>query len=121
MLGYLNADFGDAIRSITNTASENETNLDKVHFNIKIFEQFSKAYLTEVNLIITAIEKKYLPFFALLITYEQLIRFYTDYIQHNIHYKVSYPEQNLQRAKVQLKLLEEMMLHFDEMKRIIDN
>jgi len=63
------------INSKKTTYELNFIDLDKVHFNIKIFEQFSKAYLTEVNSIITAIEKKYFPFFALLITYEQLIRF----------------------------------------------
>ncbi len=118
MPGYLTTDFGDAIRSISNTTTENEKNINKVHFDLKIFEIFYKAYFSEVKAIITPIEKEHLAFFALLITYEQLIRFYNDYIQGDIYYKTDYPEHNLQRARVQLKLLEEMGENIDKMQAI---
>ena len=116
MPGYLTFDFGDAIRSITNTASENEKDLEKVHFDLERFKVFCKAYIHKVKSFIKPTERKYLAFFTLLVTYEQLIRFYKDYIQNDIYYKIDYPSHNLQRAKVQLKLLEEMLMGYEKMK-----
>lgn len=119
MPGFLNNDFGDAIRSLTNTSDENEPNLSKVGFDMQLFEHFSKAYLVEVGNMISDKEKKYLALFALLITFEQLIRFYGDYLNNDSYYQISYPIHNLQRAKVQLKLLQEMTAKFDEMQHCL--
>ncbi len=115
MPGFLNNDFGDAIRSLTNTSDENELDLEKVGFDMALFDSFSKGYLSEVESIISDKEKKYLALFALLITFEQLIRFYGDYLNHDAYYAVSYPTHNLQRSKVQLKLLQQMSARYEDM------
>ena len=119
MQGYLNVDFGDAIRSICNTSNENEQNLSKVDFDSEIFKHFTQSYLDAVKEFILPIEKEYLAFFVLLITYEQLIRFYNDYLQNDIYYTIKYPNHNLDRTKVQLKLFEKMLDKYDEMKKFI--
>ena len=121
MPGFLNNDYGDAIRSLTNTADENELDLQKVGFNMALFEHFSKAYLKEVKGLISRKEQKYLTFFALLITFEQLIRFYGDYLNDDCYYQTDYPTHNLQRSKVQLKLLQEMAVRFDEMQNYLEH
>ena len=108
MPGFLGNDFGDAIRSLANTAGENEPDLERVHFDDRLYENFAKAYLDTVRRIISLREREYLSRFVLFITFEQLIRFYADYLQNDVYYPVSYPTQNLQRAKVQWKLLREM-------------
>ena len=121
MPGFLNSDFGDAIRSLTNTADENEKDLAKVDFNFSLFKSYTKAYLKVVRGIISTKEKEFLALFALLITFEQTIRFYGDYLQFDLYYKTDYSEHNLVRAKVQLKLLKEMAERYVEMQAYNEN
>ncbi len=108
MSGYLCADFGDAIRSFCNTAEESESDLSKVKFRYNIYKAYTNSYIDAVEDIITPIEKDSLPLFAMLITYEQTIRFYDDYLDEDTYYKVDSPIHNLVRTKVQLKLLDDM-------------
>ena len=119
MPGYLNNDFGDAIRSLTNTSDENEKDLNRVDFDFSLFKSYTKAYLRIIKDNITSKEKEYLALFALLITFEQCIRFYGDYLQNDIYYKIDYATHNLQRAKVQFKLLKQMNKRFDDMQQYI--
>lgn len=119
MPGFLNADYGDAIRSLTNTSDENERGLEKVGFNFSLFKSFTLAYLNIVKNSITAKEKEHLALFVLLITYEQLVRFYGDFLEGDVYYQTLYPMHNLQRSKVQLKLLQQMVLKFDKMRTFI--
>ena len=44
----------------------------------------------------------------LVITYELGIRFLTDFLKGDRYFKITNPTQNLERAKVQFKLLETM-------------
>ncbi len=99
-------DFGDSIRSYTNTGAEDDPNLENVSMNRQIYEAYLKGYLSEADNFLTEIEKKYLPFSAKYITFEQVLRFLMDYIDGDTYYKIKYPEHNLVRAKAQLKLLQ---------------
>ncbi len=119
MPGYLMSDFGDAIRSLSNTCREDEKDVNKVSFDFKLYESFAKGFLKNVESFILPQEKENLAFFALLITYEQALRFYTDYLSGDIYYHIDYPEHNLQRTRVQLKLLNEMNSHFKAMEKLI--
>ncbi len=119
MPGYLMSDFGDAIRSLSNTCREDEKDLNKVSFDFKLYESFAKGFLKNVESFILSQEKENLAFFALLITYEQALRFYTDYLNGDIYYHIDYPEHNLQRTRVQLKLLNQMNSHFKAMEKLI--
>ena len=119
MPGYLNNDIGDAIRSLTNTSDENEQDLERVNFNFLLFQHFIKAYLKVMKGQIEPKEKEHLALFALLLTFEQLIRFYGDFLAGDIYYQTSYPDQNLQRAKVQYQLLHQMFQKFEDMQRFI--
>ncbi len=108
MPGFIPVDFGDAVRSLCNTSDENETNLEKVDFDFSSFQRFASAYLMIMKDYLTRKEIHGLTIFPLIITFEQIIRFYTDYLENDIYYQVDYPEQNLNRSKVQLKLLNKM-------------
>ncbi len=119
MPGYLPADFGDAVRSLCNTTDENETNIEKVGFDIDSFQAFTKSYLEIMNPLLISNELNSLAVFPLIITMEQLIRFYTDYIEGDIYYQTNYPKHNLNRSLVQLKLLESMSTYFEQMQIFI--
>ncbi len=108
MPGYVHYDFGDALRTIANTGEEDDQDLDNVRFNLDYFKAFTKGYLKRLLDILTEKEKKLLPLAPLMMTYNQVIRFLTDYLQGDIYYKTDYPMHNLQRTKAQLTLYKSM-------------
>lgn len=106
MPGILHYDFGDAIRTICNTAAEDETDLANVAFNLEYYKAYKKGFLKQVKDSLSAIELKYLPLAVKTMIFIMALRFLTDYLNNNIYYKIKYPEHNLDRAKNQFKLLE---------------
>ena len=98
-------DFGDSIRSYANTAAEDEQDLSKVELSTSMYEAFYRGYISNADKFITEIERKYLPFSARYITYEQVLRFLMDYIDGDTYYRIKYPQHNLVRTLAQLKLL----------------
>lgn len=112
-------DYGDAMRSYTNTGLEDDPNLDNVSMNIEIFRAYTAGYLSETNKFLTPAELDYLAFSAKYITYEQVLRFLMDYINGDTYYKVKSPDHNLVRTKAQYKLLRSMEQQYDTMKAIV--
>ncbi len=113
-------DFGDAIRSYTNTGLEDDKNLDNVNMDIEIFKAYTKGYLEETMVFLSPVELNYLAFSAKYITFEQVLRFLMDYIDGDNYYKIKYPEHNLIRTKAQYKLLLSIEEQFEEMKNFVD-
>lgn len=114
-------DFGDAMRSYTNTGQEDDENLDAVSCDISIFEGFANGYLSETIGFLNGKELEYLAFSARYITYEQVLRFLMDYIDGDHYYKIKNPEHNYQRTIAQYKLLTSMEEQYPEMCRIVQN
>ncbi len=114
-------DFGDAMRSYTNTGEEDDVNLDAVSCDLAIFEGFTKGYLSQTIGFLNKKELEYLAFSAKYITYEQVLRFLMDYIDGDNYYKIKSPEHNHQRTLAQYKLLTSMEEQYDEMCRIVLN
>lgn len=112
-------DFGDAIRSYTNTGAEDDTDLDRVSMNIDTFRHYAEGYLSERSATMTESERKWLAFSALYITYEQVLRFLMDYIDGDTYYKTAYPDHNLVRTRAQYRLLESMEQQYEQMQTII--
>jgi aminoglycoside phosphotransferase (APT) family kinase protein len=119
MPGCIHSDFGDAIRTFTNTTSEDEKDLSKVSMSLELFEAYAKGFLSETRDILSGEEVSQLAFSARYITWEQTLRFLTDYINGDVYYKTGYPGHNLIRARAQARLLESMEEQFEEMERII--
>jgi Ser/Thr protein kinase RdoA (MazF antagonist) len=108
MPGYVAYDFGDAIRSIINTAPEDEKDLDKIGLNVPLFESFTKGYLSASAGFLTENEIKSLPLSVLLFPYMQGVRFLTDYLNGDTYYKTHFPHHNLQRTRAQFQLLRKL-------------
>ncbi|MBC8488872.1 MAG: aminoglycoside phosphotransferase family protein [Bacteroidetes bacterium] len=119
MPGYVHYDFGDSIRTFANTADEDESDLSKVNINLDYFTAFAKGFLKETKLNLNTTEIETLAFSAKLMTFIIGLRFLTDYIYGDKYYKIKYPGHNLQRARVQFKLLESLEEKYIEMQRII--
>ncbi len=119
MPGLALSDYGDSIRFGASTAAEDEPDLDKVHFDLDLFEAYTKGYLEAAGDVLTPAEKEYLPWGARLLTLECGMRFLTDYLQGDTYFKTEYPNHNLVRARTQFKLVEEMEDRFGEMQAIV--
>ncbi|WP_346859820.1 aminoglycoside phosphotransferase family protein [uncultured Draconibacterium sp.] len=113
-------DFGDAMRTYTNTGAEDEVDLSKVSMDLEIFRAFTKGYLEETAWFLTPKEFEYLAFSAKYITYEQVLRFLMDYIDGDNYYKTKSKEHNLVRTRAQYKLLQSMEEQFEEMNKIVN-
>jgi Ser/Thr protein kinase RdoA (MazF antagonist) len=120
MPGYVHYDFGDAIRTATNTATEDESDLSKVRMNINLFKAYSEGYLSEASKTLNDVEIEYLAFAPRLITYTMAVRFLTDFIDGDNYYKIHHELHNLQRTKAQIKLFLSMEEQYEEMRRIIE-
>lgn len=112
-------DFGDAMRTYTNTGKEDDENLQNVAMNIQMFEAFTKGYLEETSWFLSEKELEYLAFSARYITFEQVLRFLMDYIDGDNYYKIKSPEHNLIRARAQYKLLQSMETQFAAMQELV--
>lgn len=119
MPGYVLSDFGDFIRTGANTGAEDDQNLDNVGVDLDIFKAYAKGYLENAASFLTDIEVENLAFGAKLLTYMQTVRFFTDYIDGDTYYKISYPEHNLVRTKAQFKLLQSLEMNFEKMQRVV--
>jgi Ser/Thr protein kinase RdoA (MazF antagonist) len=113
-------DFGDAIRSITNTGEEDNPDLSRVNFNLETFEKFTQGYLDVTRDTLTRTEIDNLAFSAKLITIEQGMRFLTDHLVGDIYYRIHRENHNLDRCRTQFKLVNDMEEVYDMMKKIIE-
>lgn len=119
MPGLAANDFGDSIRFGAATAEEDEKDLEKMHFDISLYELYTKGYLEETRDVLTPEEAESLAWGARLMTLECGMRFLTDYLQGDTYFKTAYPEHNLVRARTQFRLVDEMEQQFDKMKEIV--
>lgn len=106
MPGIVHYDFGDAIRTICNTAAEDDTNLDLVEFNTNYYNAYKKGFLEKVETSLSPLEIKYLPLAAKSMIFIMALRFLTDYLNNDTYYKTKYDHHNLDRAKNQFKLID---------------
>ena len=112
-------DFGDMVRSSATTTAEDETDLSKVEVELDLFEGLSRGYLEATGEFLTPAERAHLVTAGKLITFEQAVRFLTDYLNGDTYYKIDHPNHNLDRTRTQLKLLESIELNEDEMARLV--
>ena len=116
MPGIVHYDFGDAIRTICNTAAEDEQNLDLVNFNVPYYQAYLKGFLEKTGDALSELELKYLPLGAKSMIFIMGIRFLTDFLNDDVYYKTKYPNHNFDRAQNQLKLIESMETQFNQIK-----
>jgi len=97
MKGYFHYDFGDAVRTIVNTAPEDEQDHQKITFEKYLFEAFVDG-LSSNGSFLTKEEIQALSYGVLLMPFLHGIRALTDYLNGDIYYKVAYENQNLDRC-----------------------
>ncbi|MBN1803688.1 MAG: aminoglycoside phosphotransferase family protein [Sedimentisphaerales bacterium] len=113
-------DFGDMIRTGATFADEDERDLSKVALDLPMFEMFARGFAGQTSRFLNSAEKKHLVFAAKLITFEQLIRFLTDYLAGDIYYKVHRKDHNLDRTRTQMQLVRSIIQQEEDLNKIVE-
>lgn len=108
MPGYFFSDLGDMIRSMVANQDEMDLEFDKLSIRKEFYEAILDGYLSVLENQLTGAEKKYIHFAGIAMVCMQALRFLTDYLNGDIYYRIDYPEQNYERAKNQLTLLQRL-------------
>ena len=109
MPGSVVWDVGDLLRTVTCPAREDELDLTRVAFNDDWFDVALDAYLAEAGPVLTPDEIEAVPVAGVVMAFEQALRFLTDHLAGDVYYRIRTPEQNLHRARTQLRLLDAML------------
>jgi len=112
-------DFGDAIRFGASTAAEDEQDLSRVHFDLGLYETYVQGYLSTCGESLTRTEIEMLPVGAKMMTLECGMRFLADHIAGDVYFHISRENQNLDRARTQIRLVHEMEQNWDAMRQIV--
>jgi aminoglycoside phosphotransferase (APT) family kinase protein len=105
MPGIALNDFGDMVRSGTNSAAEDERDLATVHARLPIFESLVKGYLSAARPFLNRAEIAHLALSGQVITFEIGIRFLTDFLAGDTYFKIKRPNHNLERAANQFAMV----------------
>ena len=98
MPGFLHFDIGDAIRTLANPCPEDEKNLEKITFDLEMADAFLRGIrASELKLSQGEIQAVY--YGAVLMPFLHGLRALTDFLENDRYYRVSYPEQNLNRSR----------------------
>jgi Phosphotransferase enzyme family len=108
MPGTLLYDYGDMVRSYTNNRAEDDADESNV-FNQTIYDAITEGFLFHLKDKLAPIELANLAYSAEVIIYIQALRFLSDFLNGDVYYKITYAEQNLNRTKNQVHLLQGLL------------
>jgi len=118
MKGHFYYDFGDAVRTIVNTAPEDEKELHKITFERGLFNAFvdgiaaNGPFLSKEEMHTLAIGVVFMPFI-------HGLRALTDYLNNNVYYKVAYENQNLDRCISLFDFTQKALNELDYMQEVV--
>ncbi len=119
MPGLVHYDFGDCLRSCCNPAGEETLNISDVAFDPDLCEAIVGGYLREAGPFLTDADRHYLFDAIRLLALELGIRFFADYLAGDAYFKTNYDGQNLNRARVQFRLVECIETREKQIRRIL--
>jgi thiamine kinase-like enzyme len=108
MPGTILSDFGDCVRTFCTNAAEDEKDLSKVKFREEYYDAVEKGFLSTIGKLLTDEERENLRDGARQVILVQAMRFLTDFLEGDVYYKINRDEQNLDRARNQLALFQQM-------------
>ena len=120
MPGSVVFDFGDLARSVCLNCPEDEQDLSRVSFSIPYFKAAAESYLAHAKFLSPS-ETKHLPQACALVAYQLALRFIADYLNGDLYFRVSRPLQNLERARVQIKLMQAVLGELAQLRAMMKN
>ena len=112
-------DFGDMVRTATNAAAEDERDLGRVRARLDIFAALVEGYLAAARPFLAPAEVEHLALAGQVLTFENGIRFLTDFLQGDVYYKIKHSGHNLDRARAQFALLRSLEDAREAMEKVV--
>lgn len=117
MEGSALADAGDLIRSLASPTREDEPDLARVHADATMIEAVLEGWFRGAGPVLTTAEQELAVLAGCVTTYEQAVRFLSDFLDGDHYYHVADPMQNLRRTRTQLRLLDSLLSQRDQIER----
>jgi len=115
MPGYSLYDFGDLVRFTAATSAEDEPDLSQVGTDLELYRALEAGYREATASFLTPAEVAMMPFAARLVTFTIGLRFLADHLAGDVYFKVQHPGHNLDRARVQFRMVASMEERADAM------
>ncbi len=119
MPGLVLYDFGDLVRTTTISTAEDEQDTSLVEMRLPMFQALVRGYLSSAHHFLSDPEINHLAFAGKLITLETGLRFLTDHLNGDTYFKTRHPLHNLERFRVQAKLVESIESQKNAMEDIV--
>ncbi len=110
-------DFGDMVRSMASRSAEDATDLDSIRVDPALFNALAHGYVAGAGGALTSAERSLLTMSGIIITYEQAVRFLTDWLDGDRYYGADYPRHNLDRARSQMALHAALLRERDDLEQ----
>ena len=98
-------DFGDLMRTTLSSTPESEVDEAKIEIRPDYLHALREGFLSTSASVLTPLEKENLLFGGQYMTYIMGVRFLTDFLIGDVYYKIAFENENMIRARNQLKLL----------------
>ncbi len=119
--GLIHYDIGDCLRSGCNPIGEETELWETVQFDTDICRALLQGYLSAAREFLSEDDYEYIYDAARLLAFELGLRFFTDYLEGNVYFRVVHPEHNLVRALVQFKLTESIESQEADIRAVISD
>lgn len=106
MPGLVWYDFGDMVRTGTNSAPEDVGDPSRIRSRIEIFAALAEGFIEGAGHSLNTVELGLMARAGQVLTYECGIRFLTDYLQGDVYFKIKRPSHNRDRVHNQFALLQ---------------
>jgi hypothetical protein len=121
MPGLSMHDYGDAIRFAANKGAEDEPDLNRVGLDMEAFQAFTKGFMAAAGSFLTETEKENMVLGAVTITIELAARFLADHIIGDHYFRIHRPNHNLDRARSQIKLAQDLLEKQDQLNAMVSD
>ncbi|MBI4684130.1 MAG: aminoglycoside phosphotransferase family protein [Nitrospirae bacterium] len=119
--GLVHYDIGDCIRSGCNPLGEETEEWEAVRFEPDLCRAILQDYLSQAKKFLAEIEYEFIYDAIRLIAFELGLRFFTDYLEGNVYFKVRHEKHNLVRSLIQFKLTESIESYEKAIRKIIQD
>lgn len=119
MPGFPAYDFGDLVRTTCCLVAEDARDLNRLVVRMDYVEALARGFLASMRGLLGEAEREALVQGGPLICYELGMRFLTDHILGDEYFPVARPAHNLDRARVQFALLDELTRREGELRTAV--
>ncbi|MCR5349080.1 MAG: phosphotransferase [Bacilli bacterium] len=113
-------DFGDGLRSLFTGDNEDNRDTSLMKVDVDVYRAYLRGYMEQMRDVVTREEVALMPYSVLVITLELAMRFLMDFLNGDVYFRVSCPDHNLVRARTQIALAKDILLHLPELASITE-